>query len=67
VDARHKAGHDELRENAQFHWLHFESDRHVNPDRFLVRKTAFLLQDSKSSYIRDKGSAWGDAARNAFS
>ena len=28
VDARHKAGHDELNESARFHWLHFESDSH---------------------------------------
>ena len=26
MDARHKAGHDELTENTQFHWLHYESD-----------------------------------------
>ncbi len=26
VDARHKAGHDELRWNAQFHWLHSGSN-----------------------------------------
>jgi hypothetical protein len=26
VDARHKAGHDELQSEAGFCWLHFESD-----------------------------------------
>jgi hypothetical protein len=30
VDARHKAGHDEFRYKALFHWLHFESQDEAN-------------------------------------
>jgi hypothetical protein len=26
VDARRKAGHDEIKEGARYHWLQFESD-----------------------------------------
>ena len=31
VDARHKAGHDEFRFKALFHWLHFETDSQNPP------------------------------------